>query len=845
MDHAETLQGPSRAAVVALFFGFSALCPAPAEADESQVSKIHEALVFAEDFETVEEVVDLPGQPLEGEREAGVFFSSQAGKVTLGSRHLIVSAGRLVWESEKIPIGDPLLTHASIDLTLIAGPAGFHHDDLVKVSVRTEHDQVVPRSLVSRRPVGEDFSRRPVLRFEEHLPHGALAERSWSDNSFFSGMVRKPDWIQFVLEVETKHAGNFIALDNLKVEESQTKLREWDRFMPSIVPSFSAAQEALQNPLVSPLLVEANYPTDRLIIGAEELRQAELCLGSTSGLLKSERFPLEVLEVTRGLDGTTRIRFSMVRPDSGWESLPFTPGLMVCEVGTGRPRFVHRGPAIGRWALPPGDQGAPVSFEPESADPIRGDEPWVDFTVRVNANHPYPLDDFDHLKVKMLPGLGVVEKLVADFQGVGEVENEGRLIRLNYRLHRPDSGWPAEDMLVQMESDYRKLNQAPQDGTNNRMRVVPGRSAVTVSFPPRVIPKVGEVPQSVLASADSFEVRIQFRSSSAIDVETLGDDDVVLGGQSGKLEAFERLEEGKVVIATYRFRRNTRAYGTGRSRQIDFRFPAGSVADVEGAGSFGYSLASGERYLGVELEIDREAQVDSGFLALSPLSPALEAYRFRVYYRSHGAPLNVEDFEWYHLAMAPESRDASGGQDGETLWPIATVVRRLDDAGREYQVDYKVEKPTTGWPAASRIQFLNGALRDLDGGSFSNRSLSIVGIGDSVNSQVIAGSVIARDPEKHRVSLIVRVREEWKGWWFFGNGSFADAYLWLGVEGGLLPSLEEEPSASPVLAKLVEEVSPVGYASDGEDLGLLDFDDSSRRGGLRSVLTFVIERPPG
>ncbi|MEM7385220.1 MAG: hypothetical protein AAF514_09775, partial [Verrucomicrobiota bacterium] len=343
------------------------------------------------------------------------------------------------------------------------------------------------------------------------------------------------------------------------------------------------------------------------------------------------------------------------------------------------------------------------------------------------------------------------------------------------------------------------------NGTNNKIPVAPGRSEVRVSLPEAV--EGGA--QRVLALDETFELVVDYESDVELDLATIGDGDVRLLGspvQDGQLISTTISDGGLRVRATYRFSRDPFAYrGNHPHMYVNLEFPPRRVEDVEGNTHFG--LAS---HAGFPKVVGLEERVSAGLLPLTRFSPALEAFRFRVLYRSEAALVADGISEGNHL-MITSDRNAEdvppySWREPESEWrPVVTSVSELEN-GRCLEVDYRWDKPDEGWPLVAKMMLLAGGVRDEAGGSVVFRELGTVGrtdlFGSDVDSALIGGSVIEGDPETHRMSFLVP---------YLGNnqsitgglserGPFANATVWLGLHSGLMPVFDEDRER-PVLGR--------------------------------------------
>jgi hypothetical protein len=144
-----------------------------------------------------------------------------------------------------------------------------------------------------------------------------------------------------------------------------------------------------------------------------------------------------------------------------------------------------------------------------SAEPIEGDEAHIDFTVLIGAAFPYPQANLDQIEVYARMGWLSGETVQATYQGVVESLDEGRSLRLGYRLNKPPYGWPTQKIQIDIVGELSKIGG---DGFSNFLRVAPGKSTVEVIIPPSDIIPPGETAPHLGTLSLSCRVRSLSRS---------------------------------------------------------------------------------------------------------------------------------------------------------------------------------------------------------------------------------------------------------------------------------------------------------------------------------------------
>ena len=843
---------PIRSASLA-FAVVVAVFSSPTDASSQELPPPSQVL-YSEDFEGYAiGSTEIEGEALSTEPRDTRVTNVLPGPIALESKQLVTSSGSFRWRTKQIDLAQPMLTSVSIALEAFGGVDGFAETDRVKITAELEHDQVAPRALLdlglSELELEDGFAS---LRGE--LPLGTFAERFWDttvidgSSGRWGGIKTQPSWVRFIIEVTMAgNLGNHVALDNLTVTQQANTLREWASGL-KVSTEFST----LSGVDAASAVIVAEYRSDSVVVELADISSGEICLTSIRPAPGDETFPVEVLDVeTDPETGGVQVRFRMDRPQRGWSLLPWFPSLSLCKGGQPSRRIDSA--LSSAWSVAPWSGVDDYVFlEPERTDPIQGDEPFVDFTTRIDAQRRFPLDLIDVIQPLALMSLGSEAPVPAEFREVTEVSEDGRTVRMVYRLHRPEFGWPAREIWIYLASDLRVINGTRSGAGTNVLRVAPGRPFVRVSLPPTEPPppnvSVFDNPsydQSISASEDTFRVVVRYASTESIVVATIESGDVLLDGsvlQPGRLIGTEALENGLQVDATFEFDRDPVAYS---SSEVLLRFPTGSVFDRAGGTNFGLDLLPlpvdpdrPARVRQVSVEREEEADISTGLIPRSTLSTDLEAYRFRVVFESRGSPLRSDDFDKAHVLLEGLNRTALGDLE-ETRVLAQTTGKEISEDGRVARIDYRMDKPASGWPSISRIRLANGGVRDIDGGTIFERDLAIIGEGESADAQLISGSIIDGDPETHTLSLLVRVRPEWLTGWFPNVGDYSEAYGWLGPGGQILPSFDEEVAPAQ-LGRLAPIVYPVGYESGENPITLFRGD-----GGLMAVLNLKFDRPEG
>lgn len=832
-------------------------------------------LLFLEDFEKYplgSTAIDGREPELETNphRNVGTSVESQAGEANLGSKQLVVNEGSFHWETKEIVLDEPILTTVSLNVTAIAGSGGFGENDRVRVYASMEDQQVAPQPLIDL-SLAEAVPANEGREFLAHLPMGALAEAVW-DNDYEPregvrggrvGVLNRSQMLRLVMQVQSSGVNSYVALDDLTVSESAFDGLEnpsaWEDAAFDNV-RFNVPEGASLDPDIPSQEISASSVQDELAVNITDLHEGEIYLGTVNPVETQRWHPVRNARFGSGRFGDEALLFTMDRPEEGWESVTYWPGLFIREEGA-PPRRIDRLARVGRWIFPPyeveGHLGE-IVLEPESAAPIEGDEPWVDFTVRIDAEQPYPVDRLEETEVYATLGF-IGGRVKAEFLGVTEMLDEGRLLRLAYRLSRPSYGWPTDKVQIDI---YGPIHKVGGNGVDNFLRVAPGRSKVSVVIPPSdVVPPGKEGPASnhaqfVLASQDRFTINVDYLSDDSIDLSTLGDGDVLLDGQTmqpGQLIAVQSSEDDRKVRATFEFRRDPYAY---RNRgYVSFDMPSGAVSNVAGGTSIGLDLLNFDnpRFANIDVLEQAEPDVTPVFVSLGSLDPALESYRFGVNYQTSEAGLNLEDFEQAHLTLTPENtgppnlftreRGVRFTQEWLPLVPETISKRSLPD-GRGVAVDYRIDKPADGWPFALRIKTLRAGIRDLNGRGLGEREVAVVGRNDlmPMNAQLIGGEQIVGDPDTHRLSLLVQVSPRWKPLWldagFFGPdfGTFEGTIPVMGWDREMLPHLEDDEAHPPPVAGRFVSVRQSGYQDASPKF---DFT------GIKTIVNVEIDRPDG
>ena len=754
-----------------------------------------------------------------------------------GSQQLVLQSGNVVWESDQVDLSEPLLTRVSLEATATPGAGGFHPHDHLRILAEVSDGQTALRPLADLPLAEATLDSEGRVRVDARLPLGALAERrrvnvTDDEGSFvydyFEGIVHKPRWLKIVVESTIESEGTRVALDNLVVrqEPPQDGLEQISNRRG--LNNYSVVDETTISPTTESHVIETTLGsllTDTELGMLEQRLSSEaLVLGTTSYFEVQKLYPVEFAGMTKTPNGSNVVQFRLIRPAEGWRSLTSAPALYFQRPG-GRLEHVapNRLPTI--WLQPPWkieraperpptwDEAAQGEFvyvpqiglETESVTPVTGDAEFVDFILKTKASLPIDLElgDPGTFVVNVRVGRVLGEIARAEYRGMEETSDDGTVVRLNYRLARPPYGWPAEDMPFRIYTGRRYLRQEPSNGANNVIPVAEGRSEVRVLLPPT---EEGE-PQPVSVSDRIFQVHVDYQSDFVIDLETIGNGDVRLSGdpiQNGQLMGTEVFDNGRRVRATFQFERDPYAYRAALPPyHVSLQFPNGAVQDVEGNTTFGIA----DKYEFAPQLVDLEDSIDAAFLPLTALSPALEAYRFRVVYQSADSRLHAEDIEGNHLVIMPDP-DARPDEfytfrePAEEWLPVVTSVSRSENGGR-LEVNYRWDQPASGWPPVARFMLLAGGIRDAEGGSVRYRDLATVGRSDlaaaDVDIALIGGSVIEGDPLSHRLSFLVP---------YLGNaysvasgdpsGPFSGATVWFGMNPGIMPMFEEG-NAPPVL----------------------------------------------
>ena len=785
-------------------------------AGEADIDSLRPVVLYEEGFESGRAESKLGGAEIESVE---------------GSQQLVVGTGSFEWASPEIALNEPLLTRAGIDVLAKAGPNGFQTGDHVRVYAQVSDDQEALHPLVDLH-LGAVSETDGEVRYRGRLPLGALADRErvvisnaegFYESEYWAGIVLKPQWLKLVIETTIVSTGTSVAFDNLELKEERAVLDEsaWRNFGDlRSFSNFSVRQVETIDPETPEHGIEVmmSLSDEEWDVIKARLEEESLVLGTTNYFEVQKLHLVEFEEFSQTPNGSGLVRFRMQRPADGWRSLTDAPALFFLAPDGTTERFDPRRLRT-RWQQPPwkteqepvrppvwsnDDDGeflysGRVVLEPDSITPVTDDAEFVDFVLRADSSVPYDLGDPSEFIVQVRIGRIGGEKRYAEFLGIQEVTNDGLSVRMNYRLRRPSYGWPAEKMWVTVDTGRRDMRQAAFDGTNNFLPGVVGKSEVRVMIPEA---ETGG-PQLVSVSDESFTIQVDCVSDSVIAIDSIGDGDLVLRGnpvQDGRLVSTEVFEAGKRVRATFAFDWDPRAYTRWyRPWPVDIGFPNGAAQDVDGNTTFG--LSGDDEFAPVLVGLNET--VSANMVPLSRMALGLEAFRFRVLYESAEAPLRESDLQGNHLSISADPNAQpdtifylSRGESAEEWYPTVTSVLAYDN-GRQLAVDYRWDRPESGWPAVSRLQLFAGSLRDENGGSLGSQDLGTVGRTDLVDPdidlQLIGGRLIEGDPEMHRLSFLAHYNGNGQSVWSNSNVSpFAGASVWLGLNPGPMPVFAED-----------------------------------------------------
>ncbi|MEM7384632.1 MAG: hypothetical protein AAF514_06770 [Verrucomicrobiota bacterium] len=837
-----------KAALVGLI-GFTAPTVLHAEGPEAG-SPSSSKVLLALDFE--DHSIDSPVQsgqirsvPDEGMRSGTI--KQTAGNRPLSDKGVVVSEGLFYWETDEIPLANPIMTTASVDLTLVAGPGGFHPTDRVRVYARLDDHQTAPRPLLNIAP-SLKCPANEMIQLKGYLPVGALAEIQ--TDTFPYTTLKEPSSMRLVVELESRTAGNYMAIDNLIVQEETTMVEPF----PSVdrnaaEPTFSYDQTQTIGEMVPSLELYVDYRAEDLPHTFDNLTHARLCLGSSLPWTHGDFDPIAPLSLTDNPEtGLRRLAFTMDRPENGWIALKsyFKPRLFFCrENGSRSP--IDQSDRLGRWGYLPvvnSRLGAEsVSIDQDRWEPLKGDEPYADIPLTVNVPSASDLPNLEGLTVGVRYGASLY-RTEAELQDDIEISEGGRRVRFFYRITRPEFGWPPGDLGIRFDLEDRSFT-----GCAFFLKVVPGRSSVRFSLPKsdRLPPGRAGDPdfydQFILASEETFRLKVDYESEVPIDLSTIGDGDVLYDGdpvQEGRLVSIEPSNDHRHVRATFEFERDLFGVGFNQgSGRMDLSlrvvFPPGSVANVEGGGFFGEYNLTGWPTLhrtGPDL---RASLMPSG-----SLNPDLSSHRFTVVYESADGAILANNLEAPHLLLIPEP---SPGFD-ERFTPEITGYRTRND-GERIRVDYRVPRPENGWPESYRLRVIEGSLRSDEGGSVRGRQIGMIGKAapPTTDWRLISGQTIEGDPDTHRLSFFVQQNSQFAFRSFFGWNAFAGpqgtpfdgAYAVLGDFTNDPLALWKAPKTQPLELSQPGMYLPIGYEEG-------PFSD---RQPFTGIVNLEIDRPEG
>ncbi|MEM7384870.1 MAG: hypothetical protein AAF514_07980 [Verrucomicrobiota bacterium] len=156
--------------------------------------------------------------------------------------------------------------------------------------------------------------------------------------------------------------------------------------------------------------------------------------------------------------------------------------------------------------------------------------------------------------------------------------------------------------------------------------------------------------------------------------------------------------------------------------------------------------------------------IRAGFYPLGTLDGNPDTYSFRVLYESRDAPFDLTWFDRSHIAL--ESFRA-GSTPPERHYP-EIMARKVRHDGHHVVIDYRLTKPLTGWPMGFFAAVEADSVRDLQGNilgkaDFASLNLATIGrdiINEEVQTKIVGGRLIEGDPDRHRITLLWRLPED-------------------------------------------------------------------------------------
>lgn len=801
--------------------------PLGAWAQENAVESLRPVSVYAEDFEAFAVGADRlrGGLPFDGatpwlhDPEAGVIASEIRGE-TLSSQAVVISNGYFTWQSPRITLEPEHLATLSLDFSAYVGEEGWSADDqmFLHVCIGDAHRDIENLSL----PVGTGLQTIPIQRY--------------------LGPFREPTEIQITVNVSVASEGAAVAFDQVEmVRESvaatlpDSPHYHYIRGQVSMLPTVESADQpdaAFEITFASkvPLALESFdgrelYRSLFTPVPPFEFLGAERSDGSEAVFDPPLEAPIHFgfRDGRRGIDADidlvfdhdvhfVRARYRMARPEDGWEalgrgngafqnaeiSLRYRPYALSTEAGEVVPYAVFRPHSLGPFIL---NRNNRITF-PEGLE-VRPSDPFLDFVTVMEASTPISLESLgdDDLVVRTANYSWVQNARLVEVQ---EVTDAGHRVAAQYRVDRPEYGWPRNFGNLYSDGTFainRSLHTTPRFWTANaHVKVLDDElDHVSIHLP------LGD--QWISRRESTFAVSFLYRCDTPLDLSSFGDGDVVLRETDtpGRLTSLEVADEGLEVLATFTFERKRSQFP--RLGDYGFVFPLGSVRNMNGTHYLGkhdppftnIPLRGAVRWApGWET-------VTADFEPLARFEPAFQSYVFRVRYRGRAAPLRPEDIDRPHITI---------DQPGVA---VHTDSARWSDDGREIAVTYRLElEERASWPERFTLELPPEAIRDVENGSHDEQVLAILGEGDreSLGARLIGGFLIEGDPAFHELSFLVNP-------FVWTKPRLPEATLLFGGTSQLLPRFDEAPEVSLL---------------EGDFVTLRDFDNYA-------VITYRLERP--
>jgi len=624
--------------------------------------------------------------------------------------------------------------------------------------------------------------------------------------------------------------GDALTIDNIRVEEQQDGVPEITLNGAQDLLNMNAKMEGLDERDFTALSPEERaadsfqrrvcYQVYRpgpepVAIDLSSLGGDDLCLGNPQGATNATGIEINLVGVEEGEEEHEVIAtYEFVRPEGGWASYDYA-WVWACDDTL---RSVDGGTVLSNhlgWIALRDEVDVYGLESPE----VSNAEDTVTVDVRF-ATDVVTLDDFADGDIFVRSGSDQIDGTF--ITAMAAPEGEPGYVA-TYRLDRTEAGWPPSDESIRMVANFG--NPAVATSSTRDLKVVLKTDVVedtiTVLLTSEGAPVGGS--SMVDPSADRFTFPVTFSSANGIDLESLGDGDVLLERVGdldlpGRLEDVEPSADGNSVKATYSFNRDPGAWSSDR---VFFSVPSGAIRDLAGNVIRGQFAGGGRR-----LDQPDQDAIRTGFIPLSNFHPELTSYHFRVAYQSKGeAAINVEDLDGSHLEVRQRSVNTRGGNEIIEFEGRPQVESlRISDGGRLAEVDYSLTRSEQGWPAYFEINLRPFGVRDLHGNSVTKgRPLASLGPSfenQNLSAQLLAGQAVTATSESHRMTVVLQADED------FHASDVEKASLWLGWHLELLPGFEANaypPAASGRLLRFTH--------IDG------------RRN--TAVATYEIERPDG